>query len=94
MAPVCLSGRRCSRLPRRGRRISLHPAYRLTPDVASEDWTNRFHHNGQPAPYQQPAYTMNCYTPAGPIVVNNPMIVGSQCYAMTPMGTFYSQAGY
>jgi hypothetical protein len=49
---------------------------------------------GQPVPYQQSAYTMTCYTPAGPIMVNNPMVVGSQCYAMTPMGTFYGQAGY
>ena len=43
--------------------------------------------------YQQPQYVYTCRTPQGAFTFAQPLIAGSQCYSMTPYGTFYGIAG-
>jgi hypothetical protein len=44
-------------------------------------------------PPPPPPSVWTCYTPAGPIRVNNPMVHGDRCVAIVPYGTFYGTAG-
>lgn len=41
----------------------------------------------------QPPPVWTCYTPIGPIRVNNPMMAGQPCYAIVPSGRFFGTAG-
>lgn len=40
-----------------------------------------------------PMPVWRCYTVAGPLIVNNAMVPGQPCMAITPMGTFFGTAG-
>jgi hypothetical protein len=40
-----------------------------------------------------PMPVWRCYTYAGPLIVNNAMVPGQPCMAITPMGTFFGTAG-